>query len=63
MRPIVRECAELRDVAQLRNVALPPDTNGRAGPDPDPHPQAFEPNTAAMRLLMDVMHRLQKHKR
>ncbi|XP_052373960.1 putative nuclease HARBI1 [Oncorhynchus keta] len=51
---IVRACAVLYNVAQLRNVALP--SVGCVGPDPDPYPQAFEPNAACG--FVDLMHRL-----
>lgn len=46
----------LHNVAQLGNVALPPDTVGCVGPDPDPYPQAFEPNAAAVHQRVDVMY-------
>ena len=46
--------AVLHNVAQLKDVALPPDAD-RLGPDPDPYPQAFKPNAAAVRQRLDVM--------
>ena len=33
---VVRACAVLHNVEQLRNVALPPDTVGCVGPNPYP---------------------------
>ena len=51
---IVRACAVLHNVAQLKDVALPPDAD-RLGPNLDPYPQAFEPNTAAVHQHLDVM--------
>lgn len=55
---IVLACAVLHNVAQLKNVPLPPDADCCVGPDPDPHPQTFEPNAAAVRQRLEVMRRL-----
>lgn len=52
---IVLACAVLHNVAQLKNVPLPPDADCCVGPDPDPHPQTFEPNAAAVRQRLEVM--------
>ena len=51
---IVRVCAVPHYMAQLKDVALPPDAD-RLGPNPDPYLQAFEPNAAAERPRLDVM--------
>lgn len=55
---IVLACAVLHNVAQLKNVPLPPGADCCVGPDPEPHPHAFEPNAAAVRQRLEVMRRL-----
>ncbi|XP_061074476.1 putative nuclease HARBI1 isoform X1 [Conger conger] len=55
---IVMACAVLHNVAQLRNVAIAPDADGHADPEPNPYPQAFEPIAAAVRQRVAVMRRL-----
>jgi len=44
------------NVAQLKNMPLPPDTDVVL--NPEPYPQAFGPNAAAVRQRLDVMHHL-----
>uniref|UniRef100_A0A3P9JS12 DDE Tnp4 domain-containing protein n=1 Tax=Oryzias latipes TaxID=8090 RepID=A0A3P9JS12_ORYLA len=55
---IVLACAVLHNVAQLKNMPLPPGADCCVGPDPEPHPHAFEPNAAAVRQRLEVMRRL-----
>lgn len=55
---IVLACAVLHNVAHLKNVPLPPGADCCVGPDPEPHPHAFEPNAAAVRQRLEVMRRL-----
>ena len=51
-------CQIVLACAVLHNVTQPPDADCCVGPDPDPHPQAFEPNAAAVRQRLEVMRRL-----
>ncbi|XP_059384683.1 putative nuclease HARBI1 [Carassius carassius] len=55
---IVLACAVLHNVAQLKNMPLPPGADCCVGRDPEPHPQAFEPNAAAVHQRLEVMRRL-----
>ncbi|XP_046874255.1 putative nuclease HARBI1 [Hypomesus transpacificus] len=56
---MIRACAVLHNMAQLQNVPLPPGAEAACvRPDPDPQPQAFQPNGAAVRQRLAVMRRL-----
>uniref|UniRef100_A0A3P9IK64 DDE Tnp4 domain-containing protein n=1 Tax=Oryzias latipes TaxID=8090 RepID=A0A3P9IK64_ORYLA len=52
---IVLACAVLHNVAQLKNMPLPPGADCCVGPDPEPHPHAFEPNAAAVRQRLEIL--------